>query len=179
MGQVIYPYGFTDDTLVTKLGIYLQGFGIASGVLAALFLTKYPKFIEAAAYAIVITTIASLALFYIATTQENETFLIAAVSCLGFSTLPTFFVAYELAVEQTVEDGVTESMSCGLINSGGMFLGFVVAFGLSPALGEKTESSVTITMIIMFAVMGAALVFLIFGTIAHKTKKKTHSHSLH
>ena len=101
--------------------------------------------------------------------------LIVATSILGFSTLPTFFVAYELAVEQTVEDGVTESMSCGLINTGGMFLGFVVAFSLTPALDKKTTSSVTITMIIMFAVMGAALLFLIFGSIAHKATKKTHS----
>ena len=99
--------------------------------------------------------------------------LIIATSILGFSTLPTFFVAYELAVEQTVEDGVTESMSCGLINTGGMFLGFVVAFSLTPALGEKTTSSVTVTMSIMFAVMGAAFLFLLLGTIAHKAKKKS------
>ena len=136
IGQVIYPYGFTEDTLVTTLGLYLQGFGILSGILAALLLTKYPKFMESAAYAIVIATTISFTLFYIATVTDNQTFLIAAVSILGFSTLPTFFVAYELAVEQTVEDGVTESMSCGLINSVGMFLSFVVAFSLIPVLNK-------------------------------------------
>ena len=68
---MIYPYGFTDDTLVTTLGLYLQGFGILSGILAALILTKYPKFMESAAYAIVIATTISFTLFYIATVTDN------------------------------------------------------------------------------------------------------------
>ena len=68
VGQIIYPYGFTDDSLVTTLGLYLQGFGILSGILYSLFLTKYPKLMETAAYVIVVSTIASLTLFYIAMT---------------------------------------------------------------------------------------------------------------
>ena len=96
---MIFPYGFTNDTLVTTLGLYLQGFGILNGIIFSLFLTKYPKYMESAAYVIIIATIISLSLFYIAMIENNKTFLIASVSILGSSTMPTFFVAYEIAVE--------------------------------------------------------------------------------
>ena len=54
---------------------------------------------HAAAYVIAISTTAALIFFYIATIQENEGMVLAAGSLIGFAMLPTFFVAYELAVE--------------------------------------------------------------------------------
>ena len=81
------------------MGIYLQSFGVLSGILYSLFLTKYPKLMHMAAYVIAISTTAALVFFYIATILENETMVLVASSIIGFAMLPTFFVAYELAVE--------------------------------------------------------------------------------
>ena len=90
--------------------------------------------------------------------------VLIASSVIGFAMLPTFFVAYELAVEQTLDDGVTESMSCGLLNTSGMFLSFVIAIAVTPSLNKQTKSSVTWTMITMFIVMAFSIIFLILGS---------------
>ena len=136
MGQIIYPYGITESSFNTTLGIYLQSFGVTSGILYSLFLFKFPRFLHKTAYLIAISTLAATIFFYIAALQESKTLVLVAGSVIGFTMLPTLFVAYELAVEQTADSGVTESMSCGLLNTAGMFLSFIIAISLTPSLSE-------------------------------------------
>jgi len=91
---------------------------------------------------------------------------------LGFFLLPILFVAYELAVEATVKDGVGETMSCGLINVTANFAGFLIAIMLQPELTKETKSQTMIVFIVLFANLGLSLVFLILGSVCEKKKEQ-------
>lgn len=52
-----------------------------------------------AAFFICLSSIATLAFFYIAAAHADRTLILIACAMLGFFLLPILFVAYELAVE--------------------------------------------------------------------------------
>ena len=88
--------------------------------------------------------------------------------------LPMIFVGYELAVEQTQEDGVGDSLSCGIINVTCNFISFVITLSITPLVNQETDQSNLITFIILFINLGLATVFLIFGNIfANKDARHT------
>lgn len=81
------------------MGLFVFGFGIPGGVIFSLILTKYPRHMIKAAFFICLSSIATLAFFYIADAHSDRTLILIACSMLGFFLLPILFVAYELAVE--------------------------------------------------------------------------------
>ena len=119
-----------------------------------------------------VTAVGGLVFFYLATIQEDETLIYIACAVLGFFLLPILFVAYELAVEATVKDGVGETMSCGLINVTANFAGFLIAIMLQPELTKETKSQTMIVFIVLFANLGLSLVFLILGSVCEKKKEQ-------
>lgn len=153
------------------MGLFVFGFGIPGGVLFSLVLTWQPSLLKKAAYLICIVAIATLAFFYYASIKANETLLYVACAVLGFFLLPILFVAYELAVESTVADGVGETMSCGIINVVANFAGFLVAIALQPELSQETKYQTMIAMIVLFSNLAVSLAFLIFGDIADRKRQ--------
>ena len=152
------------------MGLFVFGAGIPGGIIFSLFLTWKPEFLKKSAYLICITAIASLAFFYLVTIREDEILVYIACGVLGFFLLPILFVAYELAVESTVKDGVGETMSCGLINVVANFAGFLMALALQPELATETKDKTMIAIIVLFANLGLSLMFLILGDICEKKK---------
>ena len=118
------------------MGLSVYGFGVLGGVIFSIVLMRYPKKLMLSNYLITIASILCLTFFFLADRQADRTEILIACAVLGFTLLPIFFVAYELAVEQTASDGVGDSMSCGLINLAGNFLGFLLAISLTPALNK-------------------------------------------
>jgi hypothetical protein len=140
-GQLVLPYGITEQGFVVTMGLVVFGFGILGGVINSMVLTCYPDKLMTIAYMIVISTVLTLACFNIADTEANKVAILVVCAFHGFFLLPILMVAYELAVTQTVAQGVGESMSCGLINVYANFLGFLVALSLTPALLKETKIS--------------------------------------
>ena len=59
-----------------------------------------------------------------------------STSLLGFFNLPIFFIAYELAVEQTSCKGLGEALPCGIINMIANGISFVTVVSLTPILSS-------------------------------------------
>ena len=89
---------------------------------------------------------------------------------IGFFLLPMFIASYELAAAQTKDDGVTETMSCGLINIINQVFGFLICISLTPALKAETHMSTMVNFIVLFAILFLSLIFLIIGTIIGNRK---------
>ena len=147
------------------MGCFVFGFGILGGILFSVVLTYYPEKMTSAAYIICVTSFLCLAFFYAADVKAIKSEILVACSLLGFCLLPILFVAYELAVMQTAPLGVSDSMSCGLINVVANILGFIVAISLTPALDKETKSSTTVTFAVLFINLAIALLFLVLGSI--------------
>lgn len=69
---------------------------------------------------------------------NNETSTKISTSLIGFVNLPIFFVAYELAVEQTKMTGLGEALPCGVINMLANGISFLIVVVLTPVLAEQT-----------------------------------------
>ena len=82
-----------------------------------------------------------------------------------------FIASYELAASQTKGDGVTETMSCGLINVINQIFGFLICISLTPALKAETHMSTMVNFIVLFIILILSLVSLIVGTIIGNRKK--------
>ena len=70
-GQLLVPYGITNDKFVTKMGVYFTGIGIVDGLVFAAILTWLPKFMNKAAYVICIASIVVLGYFYYADIEAD------------------------------------------------------------------------------------------------------------
>ena len=101
LGQLVAPYGLTEQQFQMELGLAVYGFGILGGVLFSIYLTWNPRHMLKAAFIVCITSVMTLAYFYFANTRADKTELFVSSSVLGFFLLPILFVAYELAVSQT------------------------------------------------------------------------------
>ena len=80
------------------MGIFEQIFSIVGGIVFAIVLTWFPGRMMNAAYVICIGSIVVLGYFYYADTIADKVQLIIATSSIGFFLIPTYTVAYELAV---------------------------------------------------------------------------------
>ena len=89
--------------------------------------------------------------------------------------VPVLFVAYELAVEQTAHLGVSENMSCGLINCYANIVGFIIAIALTPALDEQTKAGADWTFGVLLVNLGISLIFLIVGSYLRRKPKESSS----
>lgn len=98
--------------------------------------------------------------------------LIVAISLMGFFLLPVIFVGYELAVEQTMKDNVGDTLSCGIINVATNLISGIVFFSINGLVNKETQTSNTITYIILIVNLVLALVFLIIGTFYGKKEEK-------
>ena len=87
---------------------------------------------------------------------------------MGFFLLPVIFVAYELAVEQTVKDGVGDTLSCGIINVGANTLSFIAAFALGFELEKETIRSNTITYSILLCNLLISFCLLVVASVYGK-----------
>ena len=134
IGQLVVPFGITDSQFTTTMGLFVLGFGILGGIVFSIVLMYRPKWITGSAYLICIASMLFLGFFYYADKTSDRVEIEVACGVHGFFLLPILFVAYELAVMQTAEDGVGDTMSCGLINLTANFVGFVIAIALTPAL---------------------------------------------
>ena len=92
------PFGTTETSFVTNMGLFVFGFGVLGGIIFSIILTRYPGNLMRSAYIINILAIVSLAIFFVADRQANESMILVACGILGFFLLPILFVAYELAV---------------------------------------------------------------------------------
>ena len=164
IGQLVGPYGITDQTFVTQMGLFVFGFGVLGGVIFSLILMRFPAQMMLAAYIVCVASLACLAFFYVADRQADRGGILAACGVHGFFLLPILFVAYELAVMHTAKDGVGDTMSCGLVNVYANFVGFLIAMALTPALAKETEGGATTTLVVLFANLCVALVFLVVGS---------------
>ena len=98
IGQLVAPYGISEQSFVVDMGLFVFGFGILGGVLFSIVLTWYPEKMTLASYIICITSVLSLAFFFAADVKAVKSEILIACSILGFCLLPILFVAYELAV---------------------------------------------------------------------------------
>ena len=171
VGQLVIPYGITEQKFVVDMGLVVFGVGILGGVLNSMVQTCYPGKLMTTAYVILLTTVLSLAFFNFADIQANKVAILVACGFHGFFLLPILMVAYELAVEQTAHLGVGESMSCGLINMYANTMGFVVAISLTPALSEESTSSALVTFAVLFVNLAVALFFLIAASMFARGNK--------
>jgi len=92
---------------------------------------------------------------------------------MGFFLLPVIFVAYELAVEQTVKDGVGDSLSCGIINVATNTISFIVAFALTYEADKETIKSNDVVYSVLLANLVISVVLLV---IAQFYRKKEDAH---
>lgn len=164
IGQLVAPYGITESDFVSKMGLYLFGFGIVGGILFSVVLTVFPSKMMKANYVLNVASILSLGFFVFADINADKTMLILASTALGFFLIPILFVAYELAVEQTAHLGVSENMSCGLINIYANFVGFLIAIALTPAINRETHASTNVTFVVLLVNLLLSLVFLAAGS---------------
>ena len=165
IGQLVAPYGLTDQQFVINMGLFLFGFGILGGIVFSMFLTRYPSQMMNSALLVCSTANLFLAAFLYADTKANETSILVICALLGFFLLPILFNAYELAVEQTQHLGVGDTMSCGLINIVANFAGFLLAIGLTPALDKETKGGAWTTFIVLFINLGVGLFSLIIAKV--------------
>ena len=170
-GQLVDPYGIHSDDFFTWLGVYVQGFGVIGGIVFGILLTAYPSKMMAAAYTSCIMSIVCLAYFYAADIAANKVQLSISSGMIGFFLLPMFIASFELAAIQTRDDGVTETMSCGLINIINQVVGFLICISLTPALKAETHKSTMVNFIVLFAILFLSLIFLIIGSIIGNKKK--------
>jgi len=164
-------YGIADTAFVNKIGTLLEVFGILGGILYSVVLTWYPGKLIFGAYSYTIGLIVTLAFYYYVATLGDRTWLSVASSSIGFFLFPFIFVAFEIAVEQTAQDGVGDTLSCGLINVLANTVGFVLVLSLTPLLTKESEGATGATFAILFANLGLALVFLILGSVFTAKKK--------
>lgn len=101
IGQLVAPFGITEQMFVIDMGLFVYGFGILGGVLFSIYLTYSPHQMMKSAFVVCILSIMTLAYFFFANTRADRTELLVSCSVLGFFLLPILFIAYELAVEQT------------------------------------------------------------------------------
>ena len=165
VGQLTAAYGISDTDFLNKMAMYMPAFGIVGGILYSIILTWYPGKMMLGAYSVNIGLIISLAFFYYVDSLANRTLLCVASSLIGFFLFPMIFIAFELAVAQTVSDGVGDTMSCGLLNCISNPLAFAIDLSLTPLLTKETPTATAITFAIMFANLGIALVFLVLSSI--------------
>ena len=99
IGQLVAPFGLTEQQFTINMGLCVYGWGILGGILFSVYLTWYPKHMMKSAFVVCIFSVLTLAYFFFADFRADETELYVASSVLGFFLLPIFFVAYELAVE--------------------------------------------------------------------------------
>ena len=90
---------------------------------------------------------------------------------IGFFVFPIFIMSYELATEQTQEDGVSDTMSCGLINLFNQVFAFVICISLTPALKAETHKSTAINFMVIFLILLLSLFSLILGSIFGRVKR--------
>ena len=172
IGQLVAPYGLTDQQFVIDMGLFVFGFGILGGIIFSMVLTCYPSQMLNSALLVCTAAILTLAAFFFADTKADEKGVLVACSFLGFLLLPILFNAYELAVEQTQHLGVGDTMSCGLINIFANFVGFLLAISLTPALAKETISGAWTTFIVLFANLGVAEIFLIIAKVQQSPNVK-------
>jgi len=63
IGQLVAPYGVTESDFVSKMGLYLYGFGIFGGILFSIVLTYFPKKMMTAAYILCVGSLVCLSYF--------------------------------------------------------------------------------------------------------------------
>ena len=66
VGQLVAPFGLTEQKFVVDIGVVVMFVGVFGGIVASHILTKYPEKMMMAAYTITLTSIATLAYFFIA-----------------------------------------------------------------------------------------------------------------
>jgi hypothetical protein len=88
-----------------------------------------------------------------------------AIAIIGFFNLPIFMLAYEMAVVQTQSQGVSEALSCGLINTLANSIAAFLILMLTPTLSTDNDkissSSSLITMLIMSALLLTSFVLMV------------------
>ena len=171
---LLIPEGIEEEAFANTLGIWMQAFGIAGGVIFSLVLTCHPKRLNFAAYIIGIGVFVGQAFFWFADTQASKPMLIVAISILGFFLLPVIFVGYEIAVELTEADGVGDTLSCGIINVTTNFISGIVYFAIVPIVNKETIKSNTITYTILLVNLALAFIFLVFSSIYGKKEGRHH-----
>ena len=168
IGELPAAYGIADTVFLNKMGMYMELFGIIGGILFSIVLTWYPKGLMFGEYVITIGMIISLAFFLLCNYLADRTLLCVGSSAIGFFLFPMIFVSFELAVSQTVEDGVGDTFSCGLINMLANLLGFTLTLSLTPLLNKETKGATGTVFIILFVNLALGLVFLVLGSISSK-----------
>jgi hypothetical protein len=114
------------------LGVLLNLFGILGSVAVSVVMTKTGIDFLKANKLVAMCSLLFIGLFWVLIDKTNWTK--ASTSLFGFFNLPIFFVAYELAVEQTVSRGLGEALPCGVINMLANGISFVVVVSLTPIL---------------------------------------------
>ena len=166
IGLLTAAYGISDTDFYSKLGIYMPLFGIVGGIFYSIILTRYSGKMMLGAFSVIIGSIASLAFFYYVDSLADRTLLCVASSLIGFFAFSFLFIAFELAVGQTVSDGVGDTMSCGIIVSFSSTIAFAVDLSLTLLLTKETKEATGISFVIIFANLCFALVFLILSSIS-------------
>lgn len=92
---------------------------------------------------------------------KNETGTKISTSLIGFVNLPIFFVAYELAVEQTKSIGLGEALPCGVINMLANGISFVIVVILTPVLASQTQKSSIIVLSVIAVTQAFSLMMIL------------------
>ena len=170
-GQIAYPYGITDTAEVEKMGLYLQCFGMAGGILSSFVLTCYPK-LKLANYTIMVLTILATVFFDMSMRNGNKPLIFTSCAVTGVVILSIFMVAYELAVEQTHAQGVGEAMSCGIINTISNLVSAILVVSITPSLNKETKGASTIGMSILYGIEVLGLISMIMADMFNSKRKK-------
>jgi Na+/melibiose symporter-like transporter len=81
---------------------------------------------------------------------------------VGFSNIPILMISYELAICQTLPQGIEETLSCGVINMTANVIGFAIITGLTPVLGAGLQKNALWIMICMIAILVLSFVLTLF-----------------
>ena len=166
IGQLVIPNGILETSFVNDMGLFLQAFGCVGGIVFATVLTFYPEKFMLGAYIIMIGSILGMSFFVYADGNADRTLLCLASSFIGFFMLPMIFVGYELVVEQTKNDGVGETVSCGIINVASNLFSFLLALVLTPLVERETHQSNQLTFMILFINLLIGFMFLVLASIS-------------
>ena len=125
LGYLVIPNGILETSFVNEMGLFLQIGGCIGGIIFATLLSFYHEKFMLFVYVINVGSILATGFFVFADKEANRALLCSASFTIGFFMLPMIFIGYELVVKQTRQEGVGETVSCGIINVASNLLSFI------------------------------------------------------
>lgn len=129
------------------LGVLLNLLGIIGSILVSIVITKYGVDYLKSNKLVAFSSLLFICLFWILISKPDWTKV--STSLFGFFNLPIFFVAYELAVDQTSSSGLGEALPCGIINMLANGISFIIVVSLTPILSRQTKQDSQIALFVL------------------------------